>query len=154
MVAQSAALPILCCYPIVPSVMLWSSSHRPIVHQLGLLSHGGWHFFCSKLFYAYCDWIGSFQDGLHWLDQGKKKGLSHVPRAKVCRFTFAALPPWCAESNFWFFVSPEFSSGRDLVIQISVQRVPSAIRRPWFFVRSISREPYDLPWWYLVCGWV
>ena len=48
--------------------------------------------------------------------------------------------------NVWcFFVSPELSSGRDLVIQMSVRRVPSAVRRPWFFVRSISREPYDLP---------
>ena len=55
----------------------------------------------------------------------------------------------------WFvFVSPELSSGRDLVIQMSVRRAASAVRRPWFFVRSISREPYDLPWWYLVCGWV
>ena len=50
------------------------------------------------------------------------------------------------------FVSPELSSGRDLVIQMSVRRAPcavrrppSAVRRPWFFVRSISREPYDLP---------
>ena len=50
------------------------------------------------------------------------------------------------------FVSPELSSGRDLVIQMSVRRAlsavrrpPSAVRRPWFFVRSISRDPYDLP---------
>ena len=43
------------------------------------------------------------------------------------------------------FVSPELSSGRDLVIQMSVRRPPSAVRRPWFFVRSISGEPYDLP---------
>ena len=43
------------------------------------------------------------------------------------------------------FVSPELSSGRDLVIQMSVRRATSAVRRPWFFVRNISREPYDLP---------
>ena len=50
------------------------------------------------------------------------------------------------------FVSPELSSGRDLVIQMSVRRAPSAVRRlpsavcrPWFFVRSISQDPYDLP---------
>ena len=42
-------------------------------------------------------------------------------------------------------VSPELSSGRDLVIQMSVRRAASAVRRPWFFVRSISQEPYDLP---------
>ena len=36
---------------------------------------------------------------------------------------------------------------------MSVRRPASAVRRPWFFVRSISREPYNLPWWYLVCGW-
>ena len=29
-----------------------------------------------------------------------------------------------------FFVSPELSSGRDLVIQMSVRRVPCAVRRP------------------------
>ena len=46
------------------------------------------------------------------------------------------------------FVSPELSSGRDLVIQClcSVRRVACGVRRPWFFVRSISRDPYDLPW--------
>ena len=64
---------------------------------------------------------------------------------------------WCVtlliNTIFRFFVSPELSSGRDLVIQMSARRPPSAVRRPWFFVRSISREPYDLPWWYLVCGW-
>ena len=37
------------------------------------------------------------------------------------------------------FVSPELSSGRDLVIQMSVRRAASAVRHPWFFVRSISR---------------
>ena len=48
------------------------------------------------------------------------------------------------------FVSPELSLGRDLVIQMSVRRAmcavhrsPSAVRV--FFVRSKSREPYDLP---------
>ena len=45
----------------------------------------------------------------------------------------------------FFVVSPELSSGRDLVIQMCVRRVPSAVRCPWFFVRSISREPYGLP---------
>ena len=54
----------------------------------------------------------------------------------------------------FFFVSPELSSGRDLVIQMSVRRAVCGVRRPLFFGRSISREPYNLPWWYLVCGWV
>ena len=31
------------------------------------------------------------------------------------------------------FVSPELSSGRDLVIQMSVRRAGSAVRRPCFF---------------------
>ena len=29
--------------------------------------------------------------------------------------------------NYYIFVSPELSSGRDLVIQMSVRRVPSAV---------------------------
>ena len=32
------------------------------------------------------------------------------------------------------FVSPELSSGRDLVIQLSVRRAPSAVCRPCFFL--------------------
>ena len=43
------------------------------------------------------------------------------------------------------FVLPELSSGRNLVIQMSVRRSSSATAPPEFFVRSISREPYALP---------
>ena len=55
--------------------------------------------------------------------------LSFVPQ-KTANFTlgfcdFCKLEPY---SNI--FVSPELSSGRDLVIQMSVRRVPSAVRRP------------------------
>ena len=42
---------------------------------------------------------------------------------------FPFLIDFCLDFCF-IFVSPELSSGRDLVIQMSVRRVPSAVRCP------------------------
>ena len=49
--------------------------------------------------------------------------------------------------NIVIFVSPELSSGRDLVIQMSVRRAPCAVRRPLsvvFCPEHISGTVYDL----------
>ena len=50
------------------------------------------------------------------------------------------------------FVSPELSSGRDLVIQMYVQRAASAVRRPCFFLSGAylgNRMTYLDDIWYV-----
>ena len=50
------------------------------------------------------------------------------------------------------FVSPELSSGRDLVIQMSVRRAGSAVRRPCFFLSGAylgNRMTYLDDIWYV-----
>ena len=50
------------------------------------------------------------------------------------------------------FVSPELSSGRDLVIQMSVRRAGPAVRRPCFFLSGAylgNRMTYLDDTWYV-----
>ena len=74
----------------------------------------------------------------------KQQKQTHKKIWKYNNSSSSVMAKW-REGQIPLFVSPELSSGRDLVIQMSVRRVASAVRRPWFFVRSISQNPYDLP---------
>ena len=78
------------------------------------------------------------------LKRSGEKPKKGVLRAAHTRTSFQVSTPWSmipspavAQPLFLtyimsIFVSPELSSGRDLVIQMSVRRVPSAIFFPYY----------------------